>query len=75
MGWIPFLICLAIVAVIIKVMQNAGVLPPDVPKDVQMRAFHAKRAVEAQIVAEYRGADARRKQNILDEAARMRVYE
>ena len=69
MGWIPFLICLAIVAVIIKVMQNAGVLPPDVPKDVQMRAFHAKRAVEAQIVADYRRKCA------LDEAARMRVYE
>jgi hypothetical protein len=55
---------------VIKVAQLKGVLPPDVPKDVQMRAYDAKRAVEAQIVADYR-----RKQNILDEAARMRVYD
>ena len=70
MGWIPFLICLGVVAFIIKVAQLKGVLPPDVPKDVQMRAYAAKRRVEAQIVADYR-----RKQNMLDEAARMRVYE
>jgi hypothetical protein len=71
----PFLILLGLVGLIVKVMQLKGVLPPDVPKDVQMRAHDAKRAVEARIVAEYWSADARRKQNILDEAERMRVYE
>ena len=54
---------------VVKVLQNMGVLPPDVPKDVQMRAYAAKRAVEAQIVADYRRKCA------LDEAARTRVYE